>query len=379
MKDKVIILGDDSVNTLGLVQCLGIEGLYPITILKGDNPKKGLISKSKFVGEIYPILDMEDGIQVLLEHYIEDEPLLVFPSGDQAALVLDSHKEELKEHFMFEYSIGEYSIAQLMQKQLQIELAKKCSFNVPFSKELEKGMKAPETFPFPCFIKPLRSYDGDKRDMKVVYSKEELNDILANGLHYSSSVQIQQYISRDYEYCMLGCACSNGSVIMPLASRMTKFNKTLANTMSVNYIEPLNDEIAIEVEKIKSLIQMIGYVGLFSVEFMHNSEDNKVYFTEINLRNDGENSFIVHGGVNLPYLHYLDMHNMPLKEYHPTPKSIKMIWEAVHFSALLNHEIGLREWLGDFKGNKHFLYYYKEDKKPFYYQFVGKVMRKLHR
>lgn len=128
-----------------------------------------------------------------------------------------------------------------------------------------------------------------------------------NRVSFSESVIIQQFIDKDYEYDMMGCAYKDGEVYIPLSDRMVKFNRHLQDTSTISYIEPLDAEIAVEAEKIKTLMNEIGYVGLFSVEFMHNKKDGLIYFTEVNIRNDGENAFIVHEGINLPFLHYQDL------------------------------------------------------------------------
>ena len=58
----------------------------------------------------------------------------------------------------------------------------------------------------------------------------------------------------------------------------------------------------------------------------------------------------------------------------PTAKSNKFICEPRHFSALKRHVIPFKEWLGDLVGVKGFLFYYKDDKKPFFYQFINPLL-----
>jgi predicted ATP-grasp superfamily ATP-dependent carboligase len=274
--------------------------------------------------------------------------------------------------------MGVYTMEQLMNKELQIKLAIKHKFNVPYSVCVSKPFCVPEAMVYPCIVKPLISCMGDKRDILIAQNSEDLKDILENRVTFSESVIIQQFIQRDYEYCMMGCAFKNGHVYIPLTDRPVKFNHKLQDTSYINYIEPVTGEIAVEVEKIKTLMNEVGYVGLFSVEFMHDSNKDIVYFTEINFRNDGTNSFIVHCGVNLPYLHYQDLLDLPHKIYTPISESKKYIWEGIHFSNLIRNGISFREWFSDLKGVDGFLYYFKDDKAPFFYQFVNKILRKFH-
>ncbi|MBO7287935.1 MAG: ATP-grasp domain-containing protein [Bacteroidales bacterium] len=374
--NKAIVIGSDAVNALGLVQSLGREGVDVTAILECE--KSELIRHSNYAKEIIPVGNFEEAVEVLLTRFAGEEKIPVFPAGDGVALILAQNYERLEKHFLIEHSTGPYTIEQLMNKELQIELAIKHKFNVPYSVCISKPFCVPETMVYPCIVKPLVSCLGDKRDILIAQNTEELKDILENRVTFSDSVIIQQFIQRDYEYCMMGCAFKNGHVYIPLTDRPVKFNHKLQDTSYINYIEPVAGEIAGEIAKIEAFMKEVKYVGLFSVEFMHDKNRNTLYFTEINFRNDGTNSFIVHCGVNLPYLHYQDLLDLPHKIYTPINKTKKYIWEGIHFSNLINKGISFREWLSDLKGIDGFLYYFKDDKAPFFYQFANKILRKFH-
>lgn len=374
--NKAIVIGHDCVNVLGLVQSLGREGVDVTAILECE--KSELIRHSNYAKEIIAVCNFEEAVEVLLTRFAGEEKIPVFPAGDGVALTLAQNYKRLEKHFLIEHLTGAYTMEQLMSKDLQIKLAVKHKFNVPYSMCFSKPFFVPESMVYPCIVKPLVSCLGDKRDILIAQNTEELKDILENRVCFSESVIIQQFIDKDYEYDMMGCAYKNGEVYIPLSDRMVKFNRQLQDTSTVSYIEPLDAEIAVEVEKIKTLMNDIGYVGLFSVEFMHNKKDGLIYFTEVNFRNDGENAFIVHEGVNLPFLHFQDLLDQPKKLFTPTTKSKKYIWEGVHFSNFIKKGISFREWLSDLKGVDGFLYYFKDDKAPFFYQFVNKIFRKFH-
>ena len=373
--NKAIVLGSDAVNALGLVQSLGREGVYVIAVL--DCKESVLISKSKYAKEIVNVTNFEQGIDIISEKYLFEEPAVIFPAGDGAALAIEKSSSRLRGKFLFEHIVGEKGFEFYMQKQNQISIAREFNLNVPISIRVQKGGEAPDKMVYPCIVKPLVSCEGDKRDIHIAEDKAELNEILKNKINFSSEVIVQQYIDKDYEYDIMGCAYKNHEIYIPLSNRMVKFNRNLQDTSTVSYIEPLDSEIAIEVLKIKKLLAEIGYVGLFSVEFMHCKSDDKIYFTEINFRNDGENSFIVHCGVNLPFLHYQDLCGFEKKNYSPITKSKKYIWEGIHFSGLIKKDQSFMNWLSDFKGVDGFLYYFKDDKKPFFYQFANKLLERL--
>jgi len=371
---RAIVFGPGGVNALGLVQSLGREGVAVTCVLVGKCP---VVEHSCYIDTVYIVPDLESAIDCVLNKCVFKERVVIFPSGDGAAVALELNRERLQDHFAFENVRTINSIAYYMNKLIQVDLAQKHGFNVPFSVRLSKGDSASVELPYPCIVKPLVSCEGDKRDILIACDKDQLTNVLKNQLLYTTEVIVQQLIDRDYDYNMVGCSFSNGDVFIPLSIRATKFNHKVQDAKTVCFVEPLDDRISHEVEKMKKLIQDIGYVGLFAVECMHNRVDDKIYFTEINLRNDGLNSFIVKSGVNLPYLHYLDMLNLPLKKYIPFNKPRKYIWEANHLSALKRHSISIWEWLTDLIGVNGFLFYYKDDKLPFYYQFIGSLISKF--
>lgn len=376
MNNKVIIFGDDCVNSLGLVQSLGREGVQTIAVLKCD--KSTLVKSSKYAGEIICIANYSEAIDIFLSKFRNHNDVLIIPSGDGPALTLEKNKDRLGENFIYGGIIKKGSLAHFMRKDNQIALAVQFGFNIPASVKIKRGETIPDNIPLPCIIKPLISCEGDKRDIRILDKIEDVRNHINHNLQFTEEVLIQQFVEKDYEYDIMGCSYKNGVVYVPLSDRMVKFNHKLAETSTVSYIEPLDSQIKVEVEKIEKLMKEIGFVGLFSVEFMHNKKDDKIYFTEINFRNDGENSFIVHGGVNLPYLHYCDLFGLPLKVYNPIKESKKYIWEGVHFSGLIQGDESFKDWIMDLYGCDGFLYYFKDDRKPFFAQFFNKIKSKLH-
>jgi predicted ATP-grasp superfamily ATP-dependent carboligase len=275
--NKAIVIGHDAVNALGLVQSLGREGVDVTVILECE--KSELIRHSNYARKIISVANFDEAVEVLLTRFAGEEKIPVFPAGDGIALTLSQNYERLKKHFLMEHFTGAYTMEQLMNKEQQIKLAVKHKFNVPYSVCINKPFCVPKSMVYPCIVKPLVSCLGDKRDILIAQDAEELKDILENRVTYSKSVIIQQFIDKDYEYDMMGCVYKNGEVYIPLSDRMVKFNRQLQDTSTISYIEPLDAEIVVEVGKIRTLLNDVGYVGLFSVEFMHNKNDGLIYFT----------------------------------------------------------------------------------------------------
>lgn len=302
--NKVIILGNDHTNTLGLTQVLGREGYYIIACVWGE--KRGLVGASRYCKELYGGLNPEACVRIINSFSSKNDgkKITIIASCDDAALTLERNTQILKDRFVFEYTTGPYTIEQLQEKKLQVRLATEAGFNVPRSWQLNTLNIDNKDVKYPILIKPLVSAKGTKEDIRICENKDELEANLAS-LHRTKEVIVQQYIEHDYEISILGCSLSNGDVIIPCVENKLSLYPPKIGLECLANMQPLDDETIIN--PITKLVKQIGYIGLFSVEMMHNREDDKFYFTEINLRNDGANSFVYKYGVNLPLMHIEDL------------------------------------------------------------------------
>ena len=119
---KVILLGNDHTNTLGLTQTLGLSGYYCIALLWGN--KRDLVKSSKFCQEVYSAKSPEACIEVLLStQYGKDGILIpIIATCDSAALALEDYSDKLKGRFVFEYASNGYTLHQLMEKKLPLQM-----------------------------------------------------------------------------------------------------------------------------------------------------------------------------------------------------------------------------------------------------------------
>jgi len=368
----VIVFGNDHTNSVGVIQSLGKAGYNSIGLLFGN--KSGFVSSSKYTIEIITAKDAQTCIDKLLKNIPSNEGKIpIIACCDTAALILERNAERLKEHFLFEYATS-YSLEYLAKKENQVRLATEAGFNVPKSWNLRDTKEIPYDITYPCIIKPLVSCEGAKSDIRVCRTKEELEKNL-NTLGYTKNVLLQQYINRDYEISILGCGLSSGQCIIPVVeNKLTLYPKYVGLECLAN-MQPL-EECPIKTS-IENLISITGYVGLFSVEMMHCKDDNKFYFTEINLRNDGAEALVTKYGANLPLNHVENLLGLPLTEqkvFHPG----YYIWDMHHFLSLIHRDISIITWIKEIKKSNGFMLYFKEDKKPFFKQYTNWILSKLH-
>lgn len=375
MNKKVIVLGSDHYNTIGVVQSLGREGLYVIVVInnKGNDT---LIARSRYVRELYQAENYNEGIDLIVNKLVDNAPTVIIPCGDEAALLLEKNKDRLKNSFVFQHVCKEHSLYQLMDKNNQTKFAINNKIPVPASYDICSASTLPQDVPYPCIIKPLLSCEGDKKDICLAFSKDELQIKAFEMLQHTPRVIVQQFIQdKNQELNILGCSFTNGDCILPLCIEKLRVHPIGTGSVSLGMVRPLNEgELELK-DKIVSMVQEMGYVGLFSFEFIIEKGTGKSYFIEMNLRNDALNTFLVKVGINLPYLHYQDLMGESLKEYKVTQKNLKMICEPIHMASLHHKSISVIEWMKDIFTADYFMLYDSNDKKIFYSQLMRPIIR----
>ncbi len=368
----IIVFGNDHTNSVGVIQSLGKAGYRCIGLLFGA--KSDFVISSNYTEYVITAKDPQTCIEMLLNNLpVCKSKIPIIACCDTAALTLERNANRLHERFVFEYSTH-YTLDYLAKKENQVQLATESGFNVPKSWNLQDSRGIPSDVCYPCIIKPLVSCEGAKSDIRVCRTRKELEKNL-NSLVHTQNVLLQQYIERDYEISILGCGLTTGKCIIPVVeNKLTLYPKHVGLECLAN-IQPLEDgPIKSSIER---LISNTGYVGLFSVEMMHCKDDDKFYFTEINLRNDGAEALVTKYGANLPLNHVEDLMGLPLTEptwHHPG----YYIWDMHHFLSLIHRDISLINWIKDIKKSNGFMLFFKEDRKPFFKQYTNWILSKLH-
>jgi predicted ATP-grasp superfamily ATP-dependent carboligase len=368
---EVIILGNDHTNSLGVAQALANCSFTVKAYVWGN--KSGMLKSSKSVSEVQGHKDVQKCIDAIIEDYKGSKnKVAIIACCDDAALCLEKNSNRLAPQFVFEYS-SIINLHDCAKKELQVELAQECGFSVPKSWKLDLNFTIPDDVIYPCLIKPEVSSRGAKSDLRVCNNRNELNFNLST-LNCTKEVLLQQYIVKDYEISLLGCSFLDGSIYLPAINNKLTIYPQYTGLVCLANVQPLEDNTLRNA--VISMIRKIGYVGLFSVELMHCKNDDKFYFTEINLRNDGANSFICKYGVNLPLNHVEDLFGMEITKYNNFNPGY-YIWEMHHFLSLVHRERSLKLWLSDVRKCRGFLTYYPNDKKPFFKQFSNWFLTKL--
>ena len=381
MKNKVIIVGGDHHNGLGLARALGVNGVE-VHCVVADTCKKSFLEKSKSVKScaVFPT-EKEAFDHVLSAFGREAEKPVIIPYSDGAAQELDMRLDEFSGQF-FVPSIGgiQGQLASMMDKQKQHQFAQEHQIRMAqttvvwmksVTSELLDGIK------IPCIIKPVLSAEGDKRDIAVCRSREDLEKQieLYRSKGYFRAL-VQEYLSIDYEIDVFGCIMKQepGICLIPTHTLRAWPPEGGTNSFSKIITDP---EL---VGKCKAIIERLrdsGFYGLYDMElFVCGSE---IYLNEINYRNSGDVYMALSQGYYYPYAWVCDCVGLPVTiDDHPTSGDYTMT-ECADLRNAVFGPLSVMQWLKDFGKCKDYALKYKGDMKPAFSRYFYYIKKMLSR
>lgn len=367
---KVVVIGGDHHNTLGVIRGLGEREVYPDLALVTSS-KMSFVDASKYISRKWKVKGDDEIVDLLLSQYRDEkEKTVVICCSDTSSGVIDDNKDKLTPYFILPGAEKQGQISSLMSKKSMAELAIKVGLNIPQTTYVINSADLSQ-IKLPCIIKPLESRKGTKKDIAICRTFDELKQYASsNNL---GNNQIQDFIDKDFEYQLIGCS-TKSEVIIPGVSKILRPCKG-SNTSFLHYT-PYEDGFC-EIEKCKEFVRSTGYHGLFSLEFLRD-KNGKDYFMEINFRNDGNAICVTAAGMSLPYIWYLDCVGEDYSQ--ESNKDIRPVYvmpDMAELKLLAKMQISLKEYISDFKKTNRFMEYDKRDKKPFWKLVQFQICKRL--
>lgn len=365
MNNKILIIGGDHYNTLGIVESLGQKGKSSYVILHGNNigEKLNYVLKSKFIIKGWVCKTDEDVFATMKSNFtdLNDNRTIVFTSADRDACLLDSHWTELGDTFILPGARGE--IRNLVSKKKMAELAQIIGISIPETIIIDESRIIPDNIVYPCITKAISSVDGSKADLHVCKDKEELSAFISTRPNELTFI-VQRYIDKAFEFQLMGCSMAETKeVIIPGRSYLDRPNG-IDNAYFLQYNvcdETFNNTVV----KAKEFVRKTGYRGLFSIEYLRDKEGVD-YFMEMNFRNDGNSVCVTDAGTNLPYIWYLYYSGGDYKKEIESSFVKEVFWqpELYYFLNVFTKEISWKEWWDNLKRTNSYSNYFKTDKRP---------------
>lgn len=359
LKNKVIIWGADDYNTLALIRQIG-QGTNNIFYL--INGPARYAAFSKYCTEYHCVANAREGLKYLIENFNnESVKPIILTSSDGVVTLMDKNKEKLVDKYLVPGTELQGNLEKYIDKYNMTKLAKEIGIDVPNSKFVMWNTDVDDV-ECPCFIKPSHQKPGHYNEFKFKYC-ETLDD-LKNTLKYvrhDSVFIVQQFIKKEKDLLVYGCRTPQGETI--IAGGLVTDRFAVGNGSSYGYIDAKVHN-SIDTGKIREFLDTIGYVGLFSFEY--GLCNNKAYFFETNLRNDGTSHFFFMAGANIPLTYALscageDLNKVPNKVL----KSCYYMDEIFDIANVLQGNISKKEWKKQYNGVEAFKFVYDGDMKPY--------------
>lgn len=319
---KVVIIGNSFTSRLAVIRALAnmeyeitvvCIGFYP-ELHRGVMPQTPADCYSRFVSRVlfFERKEGREGLVRLLLNECADpkEKVLLVPTSDFSVVAIDTNQHLLEKSFIFpQIQHKEGAIERWMNKDLQKVQARKVGLTAPDSivmKATNNGYQIPEDIHFPCFTKPLASIGGGKQCQRRCNTHEELQDVVKKAERLGiNELLVEDFIHIDTEYAVLGWS-DGKDVIIPSVLSFIEGSKAHRGIAMLGKVMPITGFESL-LAQFKSLIQSIGYVGIFDIDFF---ESNGVfYFAEINFRIGGSCHAVTAAGVNLPAIMVSSMLN----------------------------------------------------------------------
>ena len=381
--NKVIVLGGDHYNALGIVRSFGVNGIKPYGILTTTSKKEkdNFCYLSKYWERTWFALSEKEAIDILKREFSneEEKPVLV-PSSDGIAYELDIRYDELSKKFILpSIKNKQGEIARLMDKNKQIEWAHQLGLRTAKTWCVELDMNQDKFYSevvFPCIAKPVISSEGHKTDITKCENIENLkmlfDELKSKGYH---RILVQEFLKKDYEAELFGCICEQTDRIPYLFSKHVREWPSVGGSVSCHQF--LKDAALVkQAELFLRQIRDYGYHGNIDIELF--VIDGELVLNEVNFRNSGDVYACFAQNVHYPVFSYRDMIGEDTSkmniEYSTDHYAMN---ETTDFRHVLYGSLKLKEWLKYWRNSRDYAYWFSSDMRPVwrkYKYFIKKMI-----
>lgn len=360
MTVSIIIWGPDNYNALGLLRQLSVTDIPVLFLLNGK--VENCATKSIHCKQYVKTADYQSGLRFLLDNFIENDnhKSILIPFGDRAAEVIDKNRDILSTRFHLMGTQKAGLLSKIDNKNEMTVIAESCGFLVPKSVRFNIDSDV-TTVPMPCILKPTSNQGIREFKTKIIHDTSDL-------------IKFKQYLNPEYEYILqelipktkdilvYGCRINNGEVI--LAGQFIKDRWSDDGGGSHGLLtKELPDYLSLP--SIEKFLKKIDYKGLFSVEY--GLVDDKAYFYEFNLRNDGTSHLFYQAGANLPLAWVNDCLGTSISCSTRITTPGWNINEIYDIANVFHRKLSYRQYKKDKSAATIFHYYDKDDIEPWKY------------
>jgi D-aspartate ligase len=286
------------------------------------------------------------------------KPVLI-PSADQFVTAIATHAHDLQNHFTFCHSAMAVQ-ALLATKKKQYDIAGKLGLPVPrtqFVKSLAEVRAFAATARFPCLLKPIHGREWENlpeshplwfQKLVIVQSPAEFEAQYQVASKVNPELVLQEIIEGPdtAKFVYMSCYGLDGRRLGSCVVR--ELRTTPIDFGSASVVEPAT-EPGIDA-LCDGFLRTSGYAGLCEIELKRDPRDGQVKMIEANPRYSVTADAAPYAGVDLGWLHYLDLIGQPVTEVRPDGRDFRHIVLERDFNTLASYRrAGLLPWKSLFR------------------------------
>ncbi len=297
---------------------------------------------------------------------IGQKPVLI-ASADQFVSAIAEHADDLQERFIFNAAATRIQ-GVLATKRRQYELASQHGLTIPRSQLITSSRDLDEfsnTVNYPCIMKPLHCREWEKlphghpllnKKLATALSREELRHSYESVQSVTSELVVQEIIEGPdtAKFVYLSCYARSGKRLGNCIVREVRTDPIYFGSASV--VEPTTE---VETDSAcDHFLQSVGYSGICEIEVKRDSRDGRIKLIEVNPRYSVTADAAPYAGVDIGWLHYLDLIGMEVIPVGPSQKNFRHICLQRDFAAFRGYQkaglLPLRELLRSYRPPLHF-------------------------
>src|SRR5258708_1303774 len=296
-------------NGYGTLRSLA-DAKVPIVGIYDSPVQSGRFSKYCEALYLDPSLTEARVCQTLIDWRMKlvDNPVL-FATSDRFALLLARQREKLSPHFAFHWVQPEV-LSRIIDKARMSQLCQEAGILSPRTHITQAGEDLTQSvrdFPFPCLIKPVRSFET-----AFPHDKNFLADSPRALLEFYNSYPGMQGLTiwqeiiegEDDEVFQCTTLIRESGETGPLFV-IRKIHQYPPGFGSMCFGR--SEENKCVADNAVSLLHFLDYRGFASLEFKRRTRDGRYYFIEMNPRLPWYNALFKDAAVNFPFFAYLDL------------------------------------------------------------------------
>ena len=380
-----VVLGRNYTSRLGMIRAAGACGceVHVVKTTNKTNRMEREDSSSKYVISYHEVEERDDdALLSLLEECFAgcEDPVILLPTDDYTASVIDKSQDRLKDHFRFPNIANKAGeVIRFMDKELQKSLAAQCGLSSArgWTAHYSEGLYSiPDDINYPVFVKPQTSFRGSKLIMGTCQNREELVSHLETAADEQAErtgcedILIEEFLPISKEYAILGFS-DGDKVVIPAVIETLFMHRGVTAVGTIYDIHNYPDLLP----KLTEFIRKIGFTGLFDIDLYQVGEE--ILFNELNLRFGASGYAILRSGMNLPAMLIRTLAGKPAKKI-PADFSIPtrtFASEKVCFQEYWSDAISFRAFKKTLKEADFTFLKSKKDPGP-YRAFVKEVYKK---